>query len=118
MSVRADPIWATVLNRNFYVTSHGKGPHDAAGGYVKHQADRTVLRGKSKIQSAHDLYEYEEKICSPQSDIYERRIFRYIQEIPRLHHNNFKPVDQNRKIHQITSSQSAGSRFVSFFLNY
>ncbi|CAG2229308.1 unnamed protein product [Mytilus edulis] len=34
-----------VLIRNYFETSHGKGPHDAAGGFLKNQADYAVHRG-------------------------------------------------------------------------
>ncbi|CAC5419520.1 unnamed protein product [Mytilus coruscus] len=94
-----------VLIRNYFETSHGKGPHDAAGGFLKNQADYAVLRGKTKIQTARDLYDFaQENLQNPQSGIYKKRLFKYIAEIPRLHNINFKPVDQNRKIHQIIST--------------
>ena len=38
--------------RNFYETSHAKGPQDAAGGFLKHQADMAVLRGSEIILNA------------------------------------------------------------------
>ena len=37
------------LSRNFYETSHAKGPQDAAGGFLKKQADLAVLRGNLKF---------------------------------------------------------------------
>ena len=36
------------LSRNFYETSHAKGSQDAAGGFLKKQADLAVLRGNLK----------------------------------------------------------------------
>ncbi|CAG2203707.1 unnamed protein product [Mytilus edulis] len=94
-----------VLIRNYFETSHGKGPHDAAGGFLKNQADYAVLRGKTKIQTARDLYDFAQKnLQIPQSGIYKKRLFKYIAEIPRFQNINFKPVDQNRKIHQIIAT--------------
>jgi hypothetical protein len=46
------------LSRNFYETSHAKGPQDAAGGFLKKQADLSVLRGKFEIQSAKDFFHF------------------------------------------------------------
>ncbi|CAC5395273.1 unnamed protein product [Mytilus coruscus] len=47
-----------VLIRNYFETSPGKGIHDTAGGFLKNQADYAVLRGKTKIQTARDLYDF------------------------------------------------------------
>ncbi|CAG2255254.1 unnamed protein product [Mytilus edulis] len=49
------------LIRNFFETSHAKGPQDAAGGFLKHQADYAVLRGKTHIQNAKDFFTFAEK---------------------------------------------------------
>jgi hypothetical protein len=38
-----------VFHRNFFETSHAKGPQDAAGGFIKRQADIAVLRGNTII---------------------------------------------------------------------
>ena len=71
---------ATKLNctivRNFYETSHAKGPQDAAGGYLKQQADLAVLRGKTIIQSAKDFYDFvSEELSTPkQSAVCKSRI--------------------------------------------
>ena len=40
--------------RNVYETSHAKRPQDAAGGFLKQQADMSVL--KAIIQGAEDLF--------------------------------------------------------------
>ena len=40
----------------FYETSHTKGPQDAAGGFLKHQADMAVLMGSEMIQKAKDFF--------------------------------------------------------------
>jgi hypothetical protein len=46
------------LSRNFYEASRVKGPQDAAGGFLKKQADLAVLRGKFEIQSAKDFFHF------------------------------------------------------------
>ena len=35
-----------------------KGPQDAAGGFIKRQADIAVLRGNTIIQNAKDLFSF------------------------------------------------------------
>ena len=46
--------------RNFFESCHGKGSQDAAGGLLKNQADMTVIRGKAKIRSTRELFEFAE----------------------------------------------------------
>lgn len=46
------------LIRNFFETSHAKGPQDAAGGFLKIQADLAVVREQHIIQNAEDLYKF------------------------------------------------------------
>lgn len=93
------------ISRNFYETSHAKGPQDAAGGFLKKQADLAVLRGKCEIQSAKDFFQFANtNLTEPKSGIYKRRIFRYIGNINRDERaNEYKPVRDNRKIHHISS---------------
>ena len=52
-----------VFHRNFFETSHAKGPQDAAGGFIKRQADITVLRGNTIIQNAKDLFSFCNNDC-------------------------------------------------------
>ena len=42
--------------RNYFETSHVKGPQDAAGGFIKINADFAVLHGQTTIQSAKNLF--------------------------------------------------------------
>ncbi len=49
------------LLRNYFETSHAKGPQDAAGGFLKKQADTAVLRGKAVIQDAESFYQLQTK---------------------------------------------------------
>ena len=66
--------------RNYFETSHGKGPQDAAGGLVKNMAGMAILRGNEIIQSAKDLFQFaEKKLQQPQNGgSCKRRIFRYM----------------------------------------
>jgi hypothetical protein len=90
--------------RNYFETSHAKGPQDAAGGLLKRQADLAVMKGDI-IQSACDLFSFaSDNLSIPKSGIYKRRVFRYIEDIERDESRYFMPIPENRKIHQIISS--------------
>jgi hypothetical protein len=108
VSMSAD-LGYDVLIRNYYETAHAKGPQDAAGGFLKNQADLAVLRGRATIQSARDLYDFaEETLQTPQSGMCKRRVFRYVEEIPRVHDRSFNAVHQNRKVHQVIATNFTG----------
>ncbi|CAC5424453.1 unnamed protein product [Mytilus coruscus] len=47
--------------RNYFETSHAKGPQDAARGLIKNHVDLAVLRGSAVVQNAHDFFNYFEK---------------------------------------------------------
>lgn len=68
----------------YFESSHGKGPHDAAGGMIKRQVDLAIMQGKTGINSAHDLCEYAlECLQNPKSGLCTKRIFRYIGAVSR-----------------------------------
>ena len=72
-----------MFTRNFFETSHAKGPQDAAGGLLKRQLDIAVMKGKV-IQGARDVYNYaKENLSTPKLGIYQRRIFSYAESIDR-----------------------------------
>ena len=88
----------------FYETSRAKGPQDTAGGFLKHQTDMAVLRGSERIQNAKDFFDFvDNKLRIPQSGIYKRPVYRYDEEIPGDKILDYKPGNQNRKIHNISS---------------
>ena len=59
------------LIRNCYETSHAEGPQDAAGGFLKNQADIAVFRRKTKIQYAKDFYKFcTDNLQNPKSGMY------------------------------------------------
>jgi hypothetical protein len=79
--------------------------HDAAGGFLKHQVDMAVLRDSEMIQNTKDFFDFvDNNLRIPQSGIYKRRVFRYAEEIPEDKIPHYKRVNQNRKIHQISST--------------
>ncbi|CAG2231461.1 unnamed protein product [Mytilus edulis] len=62
------------FHRNFFETSHAKGPQDAAGGFIKRQADISVLRGNTVIQNAKDLFTFcESSLKKPRSALFKKR---------------------------------------------
>ncbi|CAG2205864.1 unnamed protein product [Mytilus edulis] len=93
--------------RNYFETSHAKGPQDAAGGYVKRQADLAILRRKATIQTAHDFYKFANENLQETRDssVCLRRVFRFIDNIDRNRDRYFKSIPQNRNIHQIISER-------------
>ena len=102
------------LIRNFYETSHAKGPQDAAGGFLKNQACIAVIRRKTKIQCAKDFYNFcTDNLQNPKSGMYNCRIFKYIETIPRYELVNYKTVAENRKIHQIVSKEDSPGKLVT-----
>jgi hypothetical protein len=46
--------------RNYFESSHDKGPQDAAGGSVKHQASMAIIRGTDVI--VYRIWTYNEKM--------------------------------------------------------
>ena len=77
------------------------GPQDAAGGLLKRQADMAVLRGNISINNAKDLYEYAVSNLVETNSICKRRIFRYVESIPRDKNLYFKPISNIRSFHQV-----------------
>ena len=91
-----------LFHRNFFEISHAKGPHDAAGGFIKREADIAVLRGNTIIQNAKDLFSFcNNDIKEPRSALFKRRIFRYVESVDRDNIRNFKPISNNRKFHHL-----------------
>jgi hypothetical protein len=90
------------LIRNFFETSHAKGPQDAAGGLLKRQADLAVLRGAVVIQSAKDLFQFaQNNLTETKSDKCQRRIFRYCESIDRSTARLYNPIPGIRSTHQV-----------------
>ena len=98
--------------RNFFETSHAKGPQDGAGANLKHKADIAVIQGQTVIQNAKDLYEYANaNLEKPAPSRYQsecvqlkRRIFHYAETVDRNRpHRLFKDFTGVRTIHSVKS---------------
>ena len=102
LSVCARELGYETVVRNYFETAHAKGPQDAAGGYVKAQADLAVTRGQVLIQNAHDLYQFASaKLTSVFKDKgCKRRVFVHVDTIPRDETSLYNPVQDVRSIHQ------------------
>ena len=110
------------LIRNFYETSHAKGPQDAAGGFIKRQADIAILRGTASIQCAKDLFTFAQKtLTETKSNKSRRRVFRYCDDINRNNEIDHKPIPGIRSTHQVivhkekSSCSKIGLRFLSCY---
>ena len=86
--------------------------------FLKNQADIAVLRRKTKIQCAKDFYNFcTDNLQNPKSGMYNCRIFKYIETIPRNELVNYKTVAENRKIHQIVSKGNSPGKLVTSHLS-
>ena len=97
--------------RNYFETSHAKGPQDGAGANLKSKADMAVIRRQQVIQNAHDLYTFAQgNMLTPVSGgSLSRRVFFYVEASdrnrPRRH---FKEIKGNRAIHSILARGQGG----------
>lgn len=105
------------LVRNFFETSHAKGPQDAAGGLIKNQTDLAVLRGTVTVQNGKDLFMFaSSKLKNHKSSDNKQRLFRYTESIDRNFPMHFKPIPKIRAIHQtIVNSDGISARSLSCY---
>lgn len=98
--------------RNYFETSHAKGPQDGAGANLKYKCDMAVIKRQVTIQDAKDLYDFASKeFTEPAPTRYQsqnvrlkRRVYFYAATIDRNRSTRlFNEVDNNRKIHSIIS---------------
>jgi len=97
--------------RNYFETSHAKGPQDGPGADLKFKADMAVIRRQKIIQNAVDLYEFaQEQLQVPSEKAsLSRRIFLYVEEHERERPRRyFKEVRGNRAIHSILADGQSG----------
>jgi hypothetical protein len=102
--------------RNFFETSHGKGPCDGLGGIVKNKASKAVLSGKAIIQNAKDLVNFcnenlgnvgASSFASRRSKYdHSKRTFMYVDpsELIRDPPNDIKTISGTRKLHSVGST--------------
>lgn len=83
--------------RNYFETSHAKGPQDGAGANLKFKADMAVIRRQKIIQNAVDLYEFAQEQLQVPSEraSLSRRIFLYVEE-----HKRERPQRYLRKLEE------------------
>ena len=99
--------------RNYFETSHAKGPQDGAGATLKHKADMAVIRREIVIQNAKDLFDFARaNLTLPSSTRFQsqvvkfkRRVFFFVSEHDRERpYRMFKEVKNNRSIHSILAN--------------
>ncbi|CAG2242717.1 unnamed protein product [Mytilus edulis] len=113
ISQTSDDFGYQHFTRNFFETSHAKGPQDAAGGIIKRQADCAILRGQTQIRTAKDLYEYANSFLTQPRSHCKRRIFRYAETIHRDNRLSFKPVPSIRSLHQVRASRDSAKGLIN-----
>ena len=75
--------------RNYFETSHAKGPQDGAGANLSHKADIVVIKRQEVIQKAEDLYNFaQNNLKTPSPSRYQsenvqlkRRIFFFVEKV-------------------------------------
>ncbi|CAH3173995.1 unnamed protein product, partial [Porites evermanni] len=75
--------------RNYFETSHAKGPQDGAGANLRHKADMAVIKGQGVMQKAEDLYNFaQNNLKTPSPSRYQseyvqlkRRIFFFVEKV-------------------------------------
>ena len=99
--------------RNYFETSHAKGPQDGAGASLKHKADMAVIRREDVIQNANELFDFARANLSLASTTHfqsqvvklKRRVFFFVSEHDRDRpYRMFKEVKNNRTIHSILAN--------------
>ena len=102
--------------RNYFETSHAKGPQDGAGANLKHKADMEVIKRKVIIQNAQDLFKFaENNLKTPAPLRYQsenvqlkRRVFFYVENVNRDRcRRYFKEVKGNQSIHSVLSGNNS-----------
>ena len=65
-----------------------------------------ILQGNVMIHNSKEFFNFvDSKLRLPQSGIYKQQVFHYVETIPREGLPDYKPVPQNSKIHQISSTR-------------
>ncbi|CAC5407804.1 unnamed protein product [Mytilus coruscus] len=113
ISQTSDDFGYQHFTRNFFETSHAKGPQDAAGRIIKRQADCAILRGQTQIRTAKDLYEYANSFLTQPRSHCKRRTFRYAETIHRDNRLSFKPVPSIRSLNQVRASRDSAKGLIN-----
>ena len=99
--------------KNYFETSHAKGPQDGASTNLKHKADMAVIRREIVIQNAKDLLDFARANLSfPSSTRFQsqvvnfrRRVFFFVSEHDReCPYRMFKELKNNSSTHSILAN--------------
>ena len=111
------PDFGFLTIRNYFETSHAKGPQDGAGANIKYKCDMAVINRKVVIQNAKDLFSFVEKeFKDPSPSRFQsenvrlkRRVYFYVDDIERNRLSRlFKEVEGNRSIHSVVGESASG----------
>lgn len=76
------PGFGFLTVRNYFKTSHAKGPQDGAGTNLEHKAGIAVIRCQIVIENADDLFNYaKENLTEPSSTHFKSQSIRLQQRI-------------------------------------
>ena len=96
-----------LFKRNYFETSHAKGPQDAACGFLKNQVDLAVYRGSEIIQSASNFFNYcENHLKDTKSIIVSAVSFTILTEKIDRNNISFKAIPGIRRLYQVVSTKS------------
>ena len=105
-------FWFYKTIRDYFETSHGKGPQDGAGANLKHKEDMEVIKRKAIIQNAKDLFKFaQDNLKTPAPSRYQSvnvqlktQVFFYVEKVDRDRRGRyFKEVKGNRSIRSVLS---------------
>ena len=105
-------IW--VGNKKFFRNCPCKRCPGRSRGYIKREPDLSVIRGRISIQNGKDLFDFCNKnLQQLKSTGCKRRMFRYVESVPRNNVQNFKSIPDIRKIHCVWTTLNRSELIVS-----
>ena len=120
-SIRVRTAWAMFQNsnadfghrtiRNYFGTSHAKGPQDGTGANLKHKADMEITKRNVIIQNAKDLYKFaENNLKTPAPSRYQSENVQLKRQIL------FYKVDRGRYLKEVKGNQAIQCSFHKQFM--
>ena len=111
----AETVHKAPVTRNYFETSHGKGPCDGLGGIIKRKVSNVVLHGNDlSVSSAAAMHQFFEsrlaEVCESsyvsQKSKYEAssRSFKLIEQVDRTSITRAKTLPDSRKLHSVSST--------------
>ena len=103
------------ITRNYFETSHGKGPCDGLGGIVKRKVSNAIVQNNNlRINTAAELHDYCESNLSTVGDssfnsrwrkfTASTRTFKLVENIDRSEMTRAKRIPGSRKLHSVSST--------------